>query len=95
MLGDVKLTPNTLSWKQSCPRFEREHPLSAVKPQKNSGKVFMLDTNQDPTFLKFSPEPLDRSEKPLTNLVSYLPKQDLKKAELERTSSAAAAPWRW
>lgn len=27
---------------------------------------------------------LDRNEKPLTNLVSYLSKQDLKRAELEQ-----------
>lgn len=45
----------------------------------------MLDTTQDPTFQMFFPELLGRNEKPLTNLVSYLSKQDLKRAELEQT----------
>lgn len=46
----------------------------------------MLDTTQDPTFQNFFfPELLGRNEKPLTNLVSYLSKLDLKRAELEQT----------
>lgn len=51
----------------------------------------MLDTAQDPAFQKFFPELLGWNEKPLTNLVSYLSEQDLKRTELERPSSAAAA----
>lgn len=49
------------------------------------GKVSVSDTTQEPIFQKCSPELLDENEKPLTNLVSYLPKQDLLKAELKRS----------
>lgn len=72
----------------------QDSTFQKFSPEVLGRNVSLLDTTQDPTLQKFSPELLGRNEKPLTNLVSYLSKQDLKKAELERPSSAAAA-WRW